>query len=166
MNNLLIYSFFQAVFIEYLKYERQLNEQEKTYSVERTLKNERLLNLSPAEIDPTAVTECLDKTLTSISKLSVKTTTTKISILRKPQTDYKRIVMSVFVYGSTVFAYIQLMVLLILVNNDSQMPPGLIFLIMSLGFVGYIVAKVNICLIIIFCCFTSIFVTICFFLLL
>lgn len=46
------------------------------------------------------------------------------------------------VYGSTVFVCVQL-VALMLALNDKYTPPGLVFLITSLGYIGYIVFKVR-----------------------
>lgn len=48
----------------------------------------------------------------------------------------------VIVYGSATLVYIQLMLLAAFLQTAAT-PPGLVFLVSSLGFIGYIVFKVN-----------------------
>lgn len=48
----------------------------------------------------------------------------------------------VIVYGSATLVYIQLMLLAVFLQSATT-PPGLIFLVSSLGYIGYIVHKVS-----------------------
>lgn len=54
--------------------------------------------------------------------------------------------MVVIVYGSATLVYIQLMFLAAFLQTAAT-PPGLIFLVSSLGYIGYIVYKVSVTLI-------------------
>lgn len=46
------------------------------------------------------------------------------------------------VYGSAAFVYVELIALIFALNN-AYTPPGLIFLLSSLGYIGYIIFKVS-----------------------
>jgi hypothetical protein len=128
----------QAVFIEYLKYERLLAEQRhqqeatKSYSIELKLKNDRLAVLPSVE-DVTAI-PAVDSVAARLMAAPEK--------LDKAL-ELQKVVLRICVYGSAGLVYVQLLGLLVVVNN-SQMPVGLMFLITNLGLVGYIIAKVNI----------------------
>lgn len=50
--------------------------------------------------------------------------------------------MVVIVYGSATLVYVQLMFLAAFLQTAAT-PPGLIFLVFSLGYIGYIVYKVS-----------------------
>lgn len=51
--------------------------------------------------------------------------------------------LAVIVYGSATLVYIQLMLLAVFLQSAST-PPGLVFLVSSLGFIGYVVFKVSV----------------------
>lgn len=46
------------------------------------------------------------------------------------------------VYASAIFVYVELIALIVALNK-SYTPPGLIFLLSSLGYIGYIIFKVS-----------------------
>lgn len=48
----------------------------------------------------------------------------------------------VIVYGSATLVYIQLMLLAVFLQTSAT-PPGLVFLVTSLAYIGYIVSKVS-----------------------
>lgn len=66
------------------------------------------------------------------------------SLNRSASKLYKNPVLSLVVYSSTIFVFVQLSTLVYLLNGSNLKPPGLIFLLICIGYLAFMVFKVNI----------------------